>query len=237
MWIIFWLFSLSPLLEKVNISYDKIETLQGEITRYFTSAGNRTQTTIGKFYLKKPNKLFIKYAKPEQTIVLNDTLLWIYLPADKKALKVDYATLSPLEKHLIGVGSFLGLNSIHGLEAAFEFESQDEYTIVAKPKNGAKVISKIVLNVDPQMSVILGAKIFDLKGVLVTSTKYENWKELDGIWFPQRVISNIYLSRKEIKEENNFKKVSINSRIGEECFNFIPPKSIEVVELDLVDKR
>ena len=222
------LITLLPLVENLNASYDRIKTLQGEVVRCFAS-GDQSQTTIGKFYLKKPDKLCIKYAKPEQTIALNDTSLWIYLPAEKKAVKINYTKLSPLEKRLIGVESFLGLNPLKGLEEGFEFWAQDESTVLVQPKGGGKFISKIILEIDPQRSIILGTKIFDTNGLLATSTQYEDWQEINGAWFPMRVISNIYSGEKEIREEDKFRNIIINNEVDESRFNFTPPEGVEII--------
>lgn len=227
---------IHSVIETLNAPHNKIQTLQGEVTKSFSLSGGKPSeklgsTTMSKFYLKSPNKLVIKCAKPERTIILNDTVLWIYLPVERKAIKKNYKQLSELEKRLIGVESFLGFNPIYGLEGAFEFESEDESTIVGRPKVEGKIISKIVFNIDPQRYIILGVKIFTSNGNLLSSTRYEDWQEIDSIWFPQKLISKTYVTDMGyVKEEGNFRHIKINQGIDESQFNFTPPEGVEVIE-------
>ncbi|MBI4721532.1 MAG: DUF4292 domain-containing protein [Candidatus Stahlbacteria bacterium] len=214
---------------ELNSNYSLIHTLQGEVTKSFSTA-KTTHTTITKFYLKPPNKLLIKCAKPEQTIILNDSVLWVYFPLDKRAMKKNYTELSDLEKQILGMESFLGLNPIRGLEGAYEFESQDNSTIVAKPKTKANIMSKVVFAVDTLRKVILRGKIFDLKDSLLSSTNYENWQKIDSVWLPQKVISEIYVGGEKLKEEQSFQYLKVNGEIDEQQFNFTPPEGVKIFE-------
>jgi outer membrane lipoprotein-sorting protein len=226
MWLVFCVAALS--IQSINASYAKIQTLQGELTKSFTSGENH-QTTVGKFCLKNPNKLFIRYAKPERTIVLNDSVLWVYLPADKKVIRKRSEDLSELEKHVLGVGSLLGLNPIQGFDTVFEFEVQSESTVVATPKAEAKLISRVVFDVDPAKSVILRACIFDLDSNMVSVTRYQDWEEIAGVWFPKKVSSETHAAGQELKEEHIFQGVKINQEVDESQFDFVPPEGTEIV--------
>jgi outer membrane lipoprotein-sorting protein len=230
--IIIWLIcSLNPVvMDKINANYDKIGTLSGKITRHYKINEDEKQIT-GKFYLKKPNKLFVKYSGPEQTIILNDTLLWIYSPNNKQTIKINYKELSGGQKNLLGLGALLGINPLQGFEKVFEYELQDSTHLLAKPSHKPKLISKIVFQFDPQKNIILQTQIFDTTSKLIAQTNYGDWKYFQTeIWFPQCIISKIYVPQKELTEESIFHEISINCVIPDKQFEFVPPEGTKIIE-------
>ena len=228
MWFILYIV-LTCGISELTFNYSLIHTLQGEVTKSFSTA-KTTHTTIAKFYLKSPNKMLIKCAKPEQTIILNDSVLWVYFPLDKRAIRKNYAELNDLEKQILGMESFLGLNPIRGLEGAYEFESQDDSTIIAKPKLKGNIISQAIFTIDPQRSIILRTKLFDLRDSLLSSTYYENWQKIDSVWLPQKVISETYAGGEKLREEQSFQHLIVNGEIDEKIFDFTPPEGVKIFE-------
>ncbi|MDD5528957.1 MAG: outer membrane lipoprotein carrier protein LolA [bacterium] len=218
------------VIDKINANYDKIEILSGKITRHYKINDDEKQIT-GKFYLKKPNKLFVKYSNPEQTIILNDTLLWVYSPNNKQVIKINYKKLSEGQKSLLGLGALLGINPLQGFEKAFIYELQDSIHLSAKPSHKPKFISKIIFQFDPQKNIILQTQIFDTTNKIISQTNYGDWKSFQPeIWFPQCIISKIYMAPKEITEESIFHEISINCVISDKQFEFVPPEGTKIIE-------
>ncbi|MDO9575905.1 MAG: outer membrane lipoprotein carrier protein LolA [bacterium] len=225
MFILACIFFVLPIIEKIEENYRGFETIQGEVLRY-TMQGENKDFMKGEFCIKRPNKLYINYVKPPRTIVLSDSLLWIYLPDEKTAIKIDYRKLSQMEKSLLGLDSFLGINPIEGFEDKFDFELENN-KIVAIPPQGT-FISKLVIEVDTTKMVVQELDIFDVKGKLYSKTVYGDFKDHANVWFPHHIITEIFPAR--IKEETVFKGISINEDVDSLYFNFIPYEGIKVIE-------
>lgn len=202
--------------------------LDGRVTKHCI-IDNKKQKTIGKFYFKKPGKLFIKYANPEKTIILNDTILWLYSPVEKKVIKANYRTLSQTEKQSLGIETFLGFNPLQGIEESFNFELKDSI-IIATPKHTPKIISKIIFELDTRKNLISNTKLFNLKDSLITETSYDSWENHEGVWFPTDIKSKIYINGKKLTERIGFQDLFINYDIADSVFNFIPPTDVEIIE-------
>lgn len=217
----------APVVDKISSNYKKIEFLYGKITRHYTVNGEKKRT-VGKFYLKKPGKLFVKYSTPEQTIILNNKILWVYSPKDKQAIKMNYNNVSDLEKHLLGIAVLLGFNPLQGLKKDFKFEMQDTTHLVATPIYKNKV-SKIIFEIDLRRNIILQTQVFDTVSKLISETTYRDWEFTEGVWFPQDIISKFYSEGKEVSEKIRFFEMFINYSVEDKQFNFIPPKGVKII--------
>lgn len=133
MYILACIFFVLPIIDRIEENYKKLETIQGEVLRYMMQGENK-DFMKGEFRIKRPNKLYINYAKPPKTIMLSDSLLWIYLPEEKTAIKTDYGNLSEMEKSLLGLGTFLGIDPIEGFEDRFDFELKGDKIIGIPPR-------------------------------------------------------------------------------------------------------
>jgi outer membrane lipoprotein-sorting protein len=235
------LFIVITGIESITANYNKIQTLQAEIAKsiYISEEQNSPQYTeqsiIGKIYLKKPNKMAIRYAKPEQTIILNDTVVWVYWPSAKKVMKKNYNELSEMERKLMDIETIMGINPVQGFEETFDFEAKDESTIVGKTKGDPEIISKVEISVDPNRNIILGVKIFNTQEELISFTKCIGWEKINDVWFPQKMSSETYIqgrgnTSKCIREETQFSHIKINQEISESVFEFKPSKEIKIIE-------
>lgn len=218
-------FVVLPIIDRLEENYKKLETIQGEVLRYIIQGENK-DFMKGEFRIKRPNKLYINYVKPQRTIILSDTLLWIYIPEEKIAIKIDYTNLSQMEKSLLGLGSFLGVNPIEGFEDKFDFELRGN-RIIGIPVRGA-FISKVVIKVDTTMMVIQELNIFDANNILYSKTLYRDFRNYADVWFPYHIVTEILPTG--IKEGTIFKDISINEDMDPRCFDFIPQEGIEVIE-------
>ncbi len=225
MYILAYIFFVLPIIDKVEENYERLETIQGEVLRY-TTQGENTGFMKGEFRIKRPNKLYINYVKPPRTIILSDSLLWIYLPEEKMASKIDYANLSQMEKNLLGLESFLGINPLEGFEDKFDFELEGD-EIIGIPPRGA-FISKIVISLDTTKMVVQELDIFDTNDKLYAKTRYEDFKSYGDVWFPYRIVTEIFATG--TKEETVFKDISINEAVDSLCFDFVPHEGVKIIE-------
>jgi outer membrane lipoprotein-sorting protein len=213
-------------IDKVISNYQNIESVYGRMTRYY-SVNDTKERSTGKFYLQKPGKLYIKYFKPEQTIILNNSVLWLYYPSKKQAVKTSYSEMPELDRKLSGIDILLSFNFITELKKSFEIARQDSTHLIATPKDNNN-ISKIIFEIDPQKNVILNEKTFDSTDKLIYDTDYKDWELVEGMWFPQDIVSEFHLDGKDIKEKVRFSEIFINYEIADKQFKFVAPKGVTI---------
>ncbi|MDD2889183.1 MAG: outer-membrane lipoprotein carrier protein LolA [bacterium] len=214
-------------IDKIISNYQNIESVYGRMTRYY-SVNNIKERSTGKFYLRKPKKLYIKYFKPEQTIILNNSVLWICYPDKKQAVKTHYSEFPEIDKKLSGIDILLSFNFITELKKSFDIAWQDSIHLIATPK-GDDNISKIIFEVDPQKNVILNEKTFDSTDKLIYDTNYQDWELVEGMWFPQDIVSEFHIDGKDIKEKVRFSEIFINYEIADKQFKFVAPKGVTII--------
>jgi outer membrane lipoprotein-sorting protein len=214
-------------IDKIINNYGNIESVYGRMTRYCAVNGIKERAT-GKFYLRKPGKLYIKYFKPEQTIILNNSVLWLYYPGKKQAVKTSYSELPEMDKKLSGIDILLSFNFITELKKSFDIIWQDSIRLIATPKSDDN-ISKIIFEVDLQKNVIINEKTFDSSDKLIYATNYQDWELVEGMWFPQDIVSEFHIDGKDIKEKVRFSEIFINYEIADKQFKFVAPKGVKII--------
>lgn len=225
-----------PIVDKITSNYNKIDLLYGKITRR-SVVGTEKKRNVGKFYLKKPGKLFIKYSNPEIIISIKNKALQVYYPEENKVVKMNYNELSTSEKHILGIDVLLEFNPLNGLEKIFYFERLDSTHLVALPRDGDKSgqaydtkIGKIIFEFDRRKNIILQTKVFDMASKLISQTDYKDWTFTEGVWLPQDIQSKLYSDTKEIKENTRFHELFVNYAIDDKQFKFILPKNVKIVD-------
>ena len=163
-------------------------------------------------------------------VVSNAEELWIYLPQDKKAIKLK--SITPARREIYEISSLMGLNIFEYLRKGFSFtvERGKKYEIVAQPKKERKYLSRIEVKVNPIRWIIRRAKVYDKNGKLLTSTEYKDYKLIDNIWFPRKIESKTYVDNLVSREKDTFHHLKINIPIKEEKFQFNLPRGVEMIE-------
>jgi len=229
------------IIRMVNEQYDGIKTIGGVIDKRIQSEG-KTQKVTGRFLIKRPDKSYVEFADPHQIVCSNDSLCWVEKVEENVVLKFHIAKMNRFEKEALGIGGLLGLNVFEQLRDGFRFSLLDtlngDLVISAQPKSGGEIISKILIKVDPKKWVILAYEIFDLKGKLVSQTKYEDYILYgDSLFFPNRVTTKSIYKGETLAETDNFSRVRLNQAILDDNFEFTPPKDAEIVTPEGVMER
>ncbi len=232
---------VEDVIQMVNGQYSKIKSIQGMIRREIRD-GQDTQSVTGRFLIKKPDRYYVEFSDPHQIVCSNDSLCWVEKVEENVVLKFHIAKMNRFEKEALGIGGLLGLNVFDQLREGFSFSLFDtlegNLVLSAKPKSKARLISQILVKVDPKRWVILAYEIFDLKGKLVSQTKYEDYALYgDSLLFPKRVKTKSIYGEKTLEETDSFSRLRLNQFISDDKFEFIPPKKAKIITPEGVMER
>ncbi len=221
------------IIQMVNGQYGKIKSIQGIINKNIQGGGN-TQSIRGRFLIKKPDKSYVEFANPHQIVCSNDSLCWVEKVAENIVLKFHIARMNKFEREALGIEGLIGLNVFDQFRDGFSFSLSDtlngDLVVSAKPKSGGELISKILVKVDPKRWVILAYEIFDLKGNLISQTKYEDYSLYgDSLFFPNRITAKSIYNGVALEETDNFSRLRLNQLIPDKNFEFIPPKKAKII--------
>ncbi|MFH1897683.1 MAG: outer membrane lipoprotein carrier protein LolA [Candidatus Desantisbacteria bacterium] len=216
-------YQAAEVMTRIEANYNQLQTMSGRIKQTRSYGNNKIQSELS-FFFKSPDKLYLDYLTPvRQIIIANGTSCWGYSPDDNRAEKVDLTeanmTFSPVK--------LLGIDILDELKKAFNLtikENQAErIVILASPRTGGKFISQILIIVDPIRWVISSLKIMDKKGDLISQSSFEEYSQVNNIWFPLRIKAKSLLGKQVINEEISLRRLKINQSISDERFEFVPP--------------
>jgi outer membrane lipoprotein carrier protein len=130
------------------------------------SAPNEPVVSRGKVILAKPGRMRWSYEEPEPSLVISDgTTIWLYDPAFGEAQKMP-ATGGFLHgataQFLLGEGDIRRDFEVSGVACS---ETQAELELVPREPAG---FEKVFLQVDPATGDVLGSRIVDLLGNVVS---------------------------------------------------------------------
>ncbi len=220
----------SDVIAAIEANYSQIQTISCRISQTRLYGKNKAQSELNLFF-KSPNKLYLDYLTPlRQTIIINGTSCWGYSPEDNRAEKVDLTEANMMFSPI----KLLGIDILDELKNAFDLtikvdeadtkdtkDTGSRVVILARPKTGGKVISQVLIDVDPSRWVISSLKIMDKKGALISQTLFEDYQQLDNIWFPLKIKAKSLLGKKVITEDIAFHRLKLNVEIPDERFDFV----------------
>jgi outer membrane lipoprotein-sorting protein len=225
---------VSKIIAKIEANYSQIKTISGKILQTGSFRDATIQNKLN-FSLELPDRIYIDSLIPQrQTIVSDGKICWSYSPSQNKAIKADSREI---RETILSPMKFLEINIFEELREAFDFriekKGDDQITICAVPKSGGRLISQVIVEVDPVRWVILSTKIFDKKDDLISETSYEKYQLFNkSIWFPLEIKTNSLVEKERVKENTFFHRVRLNQEIPEERFNFTPPAGVEILFLE-----
>ncbi|MFH1860193.1 MAG: outer-membrane lipoprotein carrier protein LolA [bacterium] len=219
-------YQASEVMTAIEANYSQIQTLSGRISQTRLYGNNKIQSELS-FFFKSPDKLYLDYLTPlRQTIIANGTTCWGYSSEDNRAEKIDLTG----KNMIFSPAKLLGIDILDELSSAFDLtikENQaEEIVILASPRTGGKVIAKILIAVDPSRWVISSLKIMDKKGNLISQTLFENYQQINNVWFPLKIHAKSLLGKQVIIEDISFHRLKLNPEIPDERFDFVPPDGI-----------
>lgn len=160
------------LVARVQARYDRTRHLRAHFRQETRLQGfDQVQTGEGQVWILKPGMMRWDYTKPErQTIIANGDTLWMYLPADRQAIRdqVDHSlgTRTPA-LFLAGQARLTELFTITGTPAHGSSEAgllQLELT----PKAGALPHTQVQLGIDSRSYLVQRVRLIDALGNTTT---------------------------------------------------------------------
>ncbi|PIP40924.1 hypothetical protein COZ71_02575 [Candidatus Desantisbacteria bacterium CG_4_8_14_3_um_filter_40_12] len=221
-------YQASEVIATIEANYSQIQTLSGRMSQTRSYGNNKIQKAELNFFFKSPDKLYLDYLTPvRQIIIANGTSCWGYSPEDNSAEKIDLTDKNMIFSPL----KLLGIDILDELKGAFDLTIKEneanargttsKIIILASPKTGGKVISQILIDIDTFRWIISSLKIMDRKGNLISQTLFEDYQQINNIWFPLRIKAKSLLGKQVINEEISFHRLKLNVEIPDERFNFV----------------
>jgi outer membrane lipoprotein-sorting protein len=229
-------YQASDVMTAIEANYSQIQTISCRISQTRLYGKNKVESELN-LYFKSPDNLYLDYLTPlRKIIVAHGTSCWGYSPEDNQAEQVDLTgtniIFSPVK--LLGIDILdelkkafdltIKIDEVDAKNAASARGALSRVIILASPKTGGKIISQILITVDSSRWVISSLKIMDKKGNLISQTLFEDYQQIDNIWFPLRISAKSLLGNQVITEDIFFHRLKLNIDIPDERFNFVPPK-------------
>ena len=206
---------------------DSLKTLSAEFTRY-VDAPNMRNLFAGRMFFKRPGKIFIEYIEPMQKVYLCDSIMWLYFPSERRAVKFNLKKLSEFGSQLLDPNSVMGLNPFAKLEEKFIIDSSKKEEIILYPKDMPEHIAVKVKLRSGKPSRI---KMYDKSGRLISEVIYENWDKINGYDFPVKFTTKVYTPQGVVAERMYFKNIKINPEIPDDKFKFKPREGVKIDEM------
>ena len=222
----------SDIIAAIKANYSQIQTIACRISQTRLYGNNKVQSELNLFF-KSPDKLYLDYLTPlRQIIIANGTSCWSYSPEDNQVEKVDLTGANMIFSPI----KLLGIDVLDELKNTFDLTIKENeagnrdaatgIVILASPKTGGKVISQIFIAVDPSCWTISSLKIMGKKGNLISQTLFENYQQVNNIWFPLRISAKSLIGKQVIIEDISFHRLKLNAEILDERFDFVPPEGM-----------
>ncbi len=154
---------LDKIVEGLQHKYEKISTIEADFAQEaFTKSLNKSQTSEGKVYFKKPGKMKWLYRKP-----VNDEIV-----SDGKTIWVFQSDLNQvIEKQVEGGASNLAVDFLSGIgdiKKGFDIEPpavvKGAYRLSLKPKTPQPNVKRIIIEVDKESFLVEKTIVEDLFG-------------------------------------------------------------------------
>ncbi len=175
------------------------------VQRYTFKALNRTDTSEGKVFMKKPGKIRWDYQKPtEKFFIANGNSFWIYEPDNRQVIinnnfKNSQAQLSI--SFLWGDGNITSDFDVSELSPNMKASCEkipDTTCLLLTPKKKEDQVTQMHIAVAKQTSAIVGVTVFDAIGN-----------------------SNFF----------TFSKLKTNVGLNDKHFNFSPPQGVTIIDM------
>jgi len=216
------------IIEHMDSAAARLDNLSADISVQIYKDGSLSLTQQMHLVLDQPDKMRLKYLKPEY-LAANVTLIvgekmWMYVAAIDKWFEKDLATLSPAEQPwlmfrnvLRGVRSMLDDYTFTLVE-----EKSDAYHIRGVPANDDAVYGRVDLWMDAETFLPLQRIVYDMDGNLLVDARFLEAKSFaDGVTLPLRV--ETYNADGKLANVISYLQVEVNAGVSQGLF--APPEA------------
>ena len=189
------------------------------------------------FSYHAPDEVRIDYQEPsERIIVANDTDLWEYIPAARKAMRTQLGKLTATKRQAV-VASVLGRVSVDGLRLGDYHGMLSRVTGIRIDPDQPSVVfvegvdPRFVVGIDTGKNVLVSTEIYKPDGALALRTTASDFREvLPAFWFPRLIRSTYGTDKGFITSDTSISDFQGDTERTKDLFHFIPPKGVTVVE-------
>jgi outer membrane lipoprotein-sorting protein len=218
-------------LSPVAHGAQKLDTISLKFQRKLVQS-NSTETVKGVAYYQAPHKVFIEVRDPvNQIMLINDGVMLIYYPAEKKAFRIKAKGPIPMpfiQTILSVMKDDYGLTEMGYTLAKHEKKGDTLYTYWDPPDELKKQMGKFVLGTSNGMLVYAEAR----KEKATAKSFYKKHIELAGRHFPLEVRSKVVEGRRRTEEFVSYSDVKLNIPLPDKAVNFQIPDSVPIKEVD-----
>ena len=157
---------VDEIISKTVTNYENMRTLYIEFSNVLCDEASGTCImTDGVIYFQKPNLFRLEMESPEQVYIGDSSTLWIYIPAENRAIKQSMTEL-PFQ-----VNPDLFLRDYdERFTATLIEETEETYMIRLIPKDSTDVYDRINVDIAKDQYTIVGIAVFDDVG---SENKYD----------------------------------------------------------------
>lgn len=220
------------LFEQLNARYDQLSAWSYTVVRT-TAAADKSVEEKWDFRFKAPNFMKIEYYSPvHRIIVMNESTLWEYIPAAKKAVRTDLAALPQTERTEL-LASVMARVAVDGLRVGDTSKMIPAVTKLSQGDDNMCTVEgrnpNFTVRADRSRMVLLHSEFRDEKGGLVMQTDASNFQEVQpGFWCPQKIVAVRKSDKGLLRSEIVLKNVRANDNPPDSLFEFAPPDGVAV---------
>ncbi len=147
----------NEIIDKTVATYENMTTLYIEFSNVLCDEASGTCTmTDGVIYFRKPDLFRLEMKNPEQIYIGDSSTLWIYIPAEKRAIKQSMTEL-PFQAN---PDLFLR-DYEERFTAELVEQTEETYVIRLRPRDSSDVYERIDVDIAKDQFTILGIAVFD----------------------------------------------------------------------------
>lgn len=213
------------LCAPVTLQAQKFFRIKGDFSIKAKSAEGKSQLTMGKFYYDRNIKklVYINSFPKKEAWVSVDTS--IYHIENNKVLNRQ-STPPVAEFSMFHLALNSQLSSFGFKNSALTIEKVERtndmvITTWAVPEKAAKLFGKI--KTSTKNNRLTGIIFIDVDGNLLKKQFFNNYKNFNGIEFPQEVIEIIYINGKENYQVTTYKNIVIDDLTESDIYNYSIP--------------
>ena len=205
-----------------------------------TTRGGQTVTERWLYRQKGAGQFRVDYQYPTpRTIVCNGTVLWEYLPDERKAAVTQLAKLAEASRRA-ALRAALGRVALEGLR--FEGGPPSRLHGLGKRTIGGRAAygvecraesegpTRVVRGwIDAERGLLVQSECVGAEGQVVLRTSASGALEAaPGVWFPRQIVVE-RLGPKGRREVSILKQVVLNGSVPDQVFEFHVPDGVEVI--------
>jgi outer membrane lipoprotein-sorting protein len=209
--------------------------------RYVVEKTSRMERETTKerwaFSYHAPDQVRIDYQEPsERILVANETTLWEYIPAARKAMRTRLDKLPPAKRQAV-ITSALGRVNVDGIRLGDYHGMLSRVTRIRTDPNQPSVVlvegenPRFVVGIDTGRNVLVSTELYKPDGALTLRTAASNFKEVfPSFWLPRLIRATYGTEKGFVSTDTALGDFHADAESVKDLFHFIPPKGVTVVE-------